>query len=342
MGLFGHVGRWEGVVACPLTPYDDAGDIDTERYGQQVEFLLSSGVPALCALMHVGESLNLSYTERELLASLTVRATGHRVPVMVHVSCPGTDHTVRLARHAQSVGADAVIVTSPYHWHPGEEGLARHFDAVAEAVDIPLLAYSPPPSAGTPLTPGFVAGLARRHGHFLGLKDAGNHMGVFGEFARAAEAVRPDFSVLGGIEYTLPQRALGGAGSFSICALVAPRLVMGLWEAALGDDQERARVLQARMTRLLSLLVPRYPAGVKAAAEIMGRPMGGVRLPVPSLTVAEKGRLATALDEARVTATEPFGWDPYGHPAPGSPALVGTARSEAEPGGGDSHDGHAT
>jgi 4-hydroxy-tetrahydrodipicolinate synthase len=339
MGLFGHSGRWEGVVACPLTPYDASGRIDAERYVQQLEFLLSSGVPALCALMHVGESLNLSFAERELLASLTVRTAGRRVPVVVHVSCPGTDHTVRLARHAQSVGADAVIVTSPYHWHTGEEGISRHFGAVAAAVDIPFLGYSPPPSAGTPLTLRLVTGLARRHGHFLGLKEASNQMGTFGEFARAAEAVRPDFSVLGGIEYTLPQRALGGAGSFSVCAVVAPRLVTGLWEAASEGDQERARALQARMTRLLSLLVPRYPAGVKAAAEIMGRPMGGVRLPVPPLTVVEKGRLAAALDEAGVTTTEPFGWDPDGDPAPHL-AAVGTAGSEAERRGGDSRDGH--
>jgi 4-hydroxy-tetrahydrodipicolinate synthase len=304
-----------------------------------VEFLLSSGVQALCALMHVGESLNLSFAERELLASLTVRASGGRVPVVVHVSCPGTDHTVRLARHAQSVGADAVIVTSPYHWHPGEEGMSRHFDAVADAVGIPFLGYSPPPSAGTPLTPELVTRLARRHEHFLGLKEASNHMGTFGEFARAAEAVRPDFSVLGGIEYTLPQRALGGAGSFSVCALVAPRLVTGLWKAVSEDDHERARELQARMTRLLSLLVPRYPAGVKAAAGLMGRPVGGPRLPVPPLTPAENDRLAAALDEAGVTATEPYGWEPYGSEAPGREAA---AVATAPVGKGDSDDGHGT
>ncbi|MFH8990066.1 dihydrodipicolinate synthase family protein [Streptomyces sp. NPDC017940] len=334
MGLFGHPGRWEGVIACPLTPYDAAGDVDGERYAQQVEFLIASGVPALCAPMHVGESLNLSFAERELLATLTVRAARGRVPVVVHVSCPGTGHTVRLARHAQSAGADAVIATASYHWDLGEEATARHFEALVTAVDVPVIGYSPPPTAGTPLPAELITRLARRHGNFLGLKEASNHMATFGAATRAAGAARPDFSVLGGIEYLLPQRSLGGAGAFSICAPVAPRLVMALWQAARDSDQQRARELQARMTRLLALLVPRYPAGVKAAVAIMGRAMGDVRLPLTPLTAAQTHRLAAALEQEGITASEPHGWDAAANGAPGHLPAAGTARTDAQHGEG--------
>ncbi|WP_190094796.1 dihydrodipicolinate synthase family protein [Streptomyces melanogenes] len=315
MGLFGSAGRWEGLIACPLTPYDDAGELDAATYAKQLEFLLGAGFTALCPLMHAGESLNLSFAERREVSSLTVSAAG-RAPVVAHVSCPGTDHTVALARQAQSVGAAAVIATTPYHWHPGDAGLLAHFSAVAEAVDISVLAYSPPPSAGTPLTPRLVGELISRHPNFLGLKEASNDVTAFGGFARSAAALRADFSVLGGIEYTLAQRALGGAGSFSILALVAPRLVRELWTATVQGEFERAAGLQDRVSRLLSLFIPRYPAGLKAAAALMGRPLGPTRLPIPPLDPAETQALARALEETGITAQEPYGWDPQGDPDP--------------------------
>jgi 4-hydroxy-tetrahydrodipicolinate synthase len=316
MGLFGSAGRWEGVIACPLTPYDNSGDVDAATHAAQVEFLVDAGFTALCVLMHVGESLNLSFAERKQIASLSVEAAGSRASAVVHVSCPGTDHTVELARHAQSVGAAAVIATTPYHWHPGDDGLLRHFSAVAEAVDIPVLAYSPPASAGTPLSPHLVGELIARHPNFQGLKEASNHVGAFGEFARLAGQLRPDFSVLGGIEYTLPQRTLGGAGSFSICALIAPRLVRDLWAATARGDLRQAQELQDRMSRLLSLFIPRYPAGVKAAAALMGRPLGPTRLPIAPLTPQETAELALALEEIGVPGQEPYGWDAQAAPDP--------------------------
>ncbi|MGM1061285.1 dihydrodipicolinate synthase family protein [Saccharothrix sp. Mg75] len=311
MGLFGNAGRWEGVIGCLLTPYDALGGVDAETHAAQVDFLLGSKVPALCALMHVGESLNLSFAERRRVTALTVEAAAGRAPVAVHVSCAGTAHTVELARHAESVGASAVVVTAPYHWLPGDRGLLDHFDAVARAVDIAVLAYSPAPSMGPPLSPGLVAELARRHEHFLGLKEASGLMGAFAEYVRVVRGVRSDFSVLGGVEYALPQHVLGGAGCFSICAVIAPRLVTGLWEATVAGDHERAGVLQARAARLLSLLVPGYPAGLKAAAEIMGRPCGPTRLPIPELTAGEKDALAAALAAEGVLDQEPHGWDPF-------------------------------
>ncbi|NUT49418.1 MAG: dihydrodipicolinate synthase family protein [Saccharothrix sp.] len=310
-----------------LTPYDALGGVDAGTHAAQVDFLIGSGVPALCALMHVGESLNLSFAERRRVAALTVEAAAGRVPVVVHVSCSGTAHTVELARHAESVGASAVVVTAPYHWLPGERGLLDHFDAVARSVGISVLAYSPAPAMGQPLSPGLVAELARRHEHFLGVKEAGGQMGAFAEYVRVVCGVRPDFSVLGGVEYALPQHVLGGAGCFSICAVVAPRLITGLWEATVGGDHERARVLQARAARLLSLLVPGYPAGLKAAAEIMGRPCGPTRQPIPELTAGEKEALAAALAAAGVLEGEPYGWDPFVGADGARPGAMGTRRA---------------
>ncbi|GAB2744593.1 dihydrodipicolinate synthase family protein [Kitasatospora kifunensis] len=315
MGLFNTPGRWEGMVGCLLTPYDAAGRIDPQTYAKQVRFLAASGMSALCSLMHVGESLNLSMAERQQLTELTVQAADG-LPVIAHVSCSGTEHTVALARHAQAVGAQAVVVTAPYHWHPGYQGLLQHFLAVGESIEIPLLAYSPPPAAGAALPTELVAELIERLPNFLGLKEASNQVPVFDAFARLVHRARPDFSVLGGIEYVLPLRTIGAAGSFSICALVAPRLTRSLWTAVVDRDYDRAAGLQQRMNQLLDLLVPRYPATVKAAAEVMGRGLGPTRLPIPPLSAEELSALVVGLDGCGLLDEEPYGWDVDALPDP--------------------------
>jgi len=136
MGLFGSSGRWEGYFSCPLTPYDADGRVDVEVYAAQVEFLLGQGAPALCALMHLAESLNLTDEERRLIARTTTEVVDGRIPVVVHASCPGTDQTVALARHAESVGAQAVVVASPYYWRPGDAAQLQHFATVGDAMSV--------------------------------------------------------------------------------------------------------------------------------------------------------------------------------------------------------------
>jgi dihydrodipicolinate synthase/N-acetylneuraminate lyase len=331
MGLFGQRSKWEGVVGCPLTPFDGTGGLDLDGYARQVEFLLGSGTPALCAVMHVGESLNLSVAERRLLAERTVRVVDGRAPVIVHVSCPGTDHAVDLARHAEIVGADAVVAMTPYHWHPSEEGLYQHFLALGEAVDIPLLVYSPPPSVGVPVSGALTTRLIDRLPRFLGIKDASNQLPVFSELASLTRAARPDFSLFTGVEYLLPSMMLGGSGSFSICGLVAPRLIRSLWLAVAGADYPAARSLQEQVSRLLAVLVPNYPATLKAAAELMGRGLGPTRLPVPALTRTEKIILAARLAELGVPTREPYGWDVSAAPDPDRVLRAADIRWSAAP-----------
>ncbi|GAA2411350.1 hypothetical protein GCM10010420_45340 [Streptomyces glaucosporus] len=113
-GLAGSAGRREGMIACPLTPYDDTGGMDAGIYAAQVEFLLGSGFTALCPLTHAGESLDLSFTERERVTCLSVPVAGQRAPVVAHISCPATGHTAELAGH------------NPVHPVVQDGGIIRH------------------------------------------------------------------------------------------------------------------------------------------------------------------------------------------------------------------------
>jgi dihydrodipicolinate synthase/N-acetylneuraminate lyase len=316
MGLFGSTNRWEGFLACPLTPYRADGGIDEDVHRKQVEFLIGRGAPAICVLMHLAESLNLTEAERRRVAELTVEVVAGRVPVVVHVSCPGTDQTVALALHAESVGADGVVVASPYYWKPDHRSQLAHFTAVGQAIDGSLIVYSSPSALGVAVTPALAEDLIERLPNLHAVKEASHHLPTFADLAHLTSRLRPDLSLFSGLDYMLPNRVCGGTGTLSACGLVAPRLVAALWDAVSCGDFARAQPLQDRVSRLLGLLLPGYPAGIKAAAEILGRPLGPTRLPLPVLSADEKRALASELDRAGLLDDEPFGWDPSAGPDP--------------------------
>ncbi|WP_028923882.1 dihydrodipicolinate synthase family protein [Pseudonocardia acaciae] len=324
MGLFGSAGRFVGYFGTPLTPYDDDLEIDAETFVKHVRFMVDSGVSALCWPMHLAESLNLTVEERTELARLTVAAVAGDVPVTIHTSCPGTDQVIELSRHAQRVGAAGVVVATPYHWRPVPAALEAHFAAVGQAIDIDLLTYSYPDAMQVTVDAGLAARLIERLPNYLGVKDAGYDMQDFTELCRVTSGLRPDFSVFTGIEYLLPNMAVGGAGSFSACGMVAPRLLRSLYQAVSKGDYAAALPLQHRISRLWFLLRPGYPATIKAAMEIMGRPVGGARLPILALEPAAKEALRARLAECGVLDEEPYGWDATGTP---DPERAGAARA---------------
>ena len=123
----------KGLIDCPVTPFGVDNKIDLETFGRVVEFLINNNASSLCVNLHLAESLNLSLQEREILAEAAVETTAGRVPVIVNVSTPGTDHAVALAGHAEKIGADAVMAISPYYWKPPQDGLYGHFAAIMSA-----------------------------------------------------------------------------------------------------------------------------------------------------------------------------------------------------------------
>ena len=126
----------KGIIGTPLTPFTPDNRVDGPAFQKLVDFIIRNGAHAIGWPMHCAESLNLSVEERQELARLAVEAAGGRVPVFIHTSFPGTDQVVALSRHAQSVGAQGVIVITPYYWKPSQEALLDHFATAASAVDI--------------------------------------------------------------------------------------------------------------------------------------------------------------------------------------------------------------
>jgi len=298
-----------GVIGAPVTPLTEAGSLNLGTLERICDFLIASEVDGLALPMHTGESLNLSMSERKRLVETAVGAAGGQVPVLAHVSLPGTDQVIELAQHAEKSGAAGVIVVTPYHWRPPRAALVAHYVAVAQAVSVNVLAYNFPSRLGVGLDADLLADLIGRCDNFAGVKDASYDMQSFTEACARTAALRPGFAMLTGIEYLLTSMPVGGAGCFSPSAAIAPGLVRSLYEACRDGDVSRARPLQYRASALWHLLRETgYPASVKAAMAILGRPAGGVRLPLLDLDGGATERLRHGLADLGVLDGEPHGW----------------------------------
>lgn len=297
-----------GIVGTPVTPFTDGGDLDTATLERLVEFHVTQGAHMLAMPMHVGESLNLTTDERMTVAEVAVKAVGGRVPVFVNVSLPGTEEVVALARHAESVGADGVVVITPYHWRPPPDALLAHFAAVADAVGIDVLLYNFPARLGVTVTPDILVRLIERCPNVVGMKDASYDMQAVTEVLRRVGGVAEDFHLFTGVEYPLPGMVLGAHGCFSPSIQIAPGLVRSLYECCANGDYSSALVLQQRASALWQLVKAGHAAGAKAALEMLERPVGGVRLPMVPLDEAERVGLERGLRELGVLGGEPVGW----------------------------------
>ena len=191
-----------GLIDVPVTPFTPDNKVDLDTFGRVIEFLLRHNASSLCINLHLAESLNLTLDERKLLAKAAVEVTAGRVPVIVHVSMPGTDQAVDLARHAEQVGADCVIAIAPYYWKPSQEQLYEHFSAIISATELPFIAYnSPTIMDGVGIAPATLIKLMQRFPKFIGLKEASHNWEKYLELGRAAKSVRPDFGLFVGTEW---------------------------------------------------------------------------------------------------------------------------------------------
>jgi 4-hydroxy-tetrahydrodipicolinate synthase len=298
-----------GIIHVPVTPFTSENKVDPDTYGKVIEFLLRHNASSLCINLHLAESLNLTTEERKLLAKTAVEVVAGRVPIIMHVSMPGTDQAVDLARHAEEVGADCVIAIAPYYWKPSQEALYEHFSAIMSATDLPFIAYSSPAIMdGIGIAPSTLIKLMERFPKFIGLKDASHNWQKYMELGNAARKVRPHFGLFVGTEWIIPCLTLGGTACMSIFGGIAPRFVQSLYDATINGHLKNALELQYKYSDVYQITRVEYPAPTKAMWEIMGRPVGPPRLPNRPLSADRKKEIKSALETLGLFDTEPHGW----------------------------------
>ncbi len=299
----------KGVMQSTVTPLKEDFSPDLATFEKLVEFHVRTGATAIAWPHHKAESLNLTIAERKLFAEVAVKVTAGRVPVSIHVSALAVEDTMALARHAQEIGADAILAITPYFWNPSPEALYQYFVHIGTSIDLPLIAYnSPSYLAGVEITGDLTRRLIERLPNFIGMKEASFDSERFLEISRVALALRPGFAMIAGVEFLLPSVPLGGAGSYSSAGAICPNLCTQLYEACVAGDWPRARELQYKLARLWDLFRDQYPSSLKGGMVIMGRPVGPTRPPLPTATRERQDFIRGQLAALGILESEPHGW----------------------------------
>lgn len=286
-----------GCLTALVTPFRD-GAVDHAALGALVEAQIAAGVHGLVPCGSTGESATLTHEEHVAVVRTVVEAARRRVPVIAGTGSNATAEAIRLTCAAEDVGADAALLISPYYNRPTQDGIVRHYAAVAEATRLPLIVYNIPGRTASNITPETMARLARIP-NIVGVKEAS---GSLDQVQQVIATCGPGFAVYAGDDVlTLPIMAAGGKGVISVTANVAPRRMTELATALLADDLARARTLVQELLPLMrALFLEVNPIPVKTALALMGACAEEFRLPLTPMTPANRAQLEAVLREQRL------------------------------------------
>jgi 4-hydroxy-tetrahydrodipicolinate synthase len=268
---------FSGTFTALVTPFRN-GEVDVEALEGMVEFQIGHGVSGLVPCGTTGETPAMSEAEDRLVVETVVRVANGRAPIIAGTGSNSTDMAIKYTKMAQEEGADGSLQVAPYYNKPTQEGLYRHFAAIAESTELPLVLYNIPGRTGVTISAETTARLAEIP-NIVGVKDSTLSMNIVADvIALCGE----DFDVLSGDDpMTLPLIALGGRGVISVASNVAPGAVSEMVRALLEGDWERGRELHYELLPLFrALFVETNPIPVKTAASLLGLCSDEMRLPL--------------------------------------------------------------
>ena len=284
-----------GSIVALVTPMLESGAIDWDALGGLIDCHIAEGTDCIGVVGTTGESPTVTMDENRELIGYAVRRAAGRVPVMAGTGANSTAEAIELARFAKSVGADCHLSVVPYYNKPSQEGIYRHFKAIAEAVELPLVLYNVPSRTVADMQPETALRLAQLPG-VIGIKEAS------GDIARAAWLIKQapkSFAVYSGDDSTaVALMLLGGRGNVSVTANLAPRRMHEMCVAAIEGDVRRATALHMELLPLHKhLFCELSPAPAKWALSQMGRCSQHVRLPLLPLTDAGQALVRAAMND---------------------------------------------
>lgn len=283
----------KGCFTAIVTPFAEDGSPDLDTLTALVDWQIEQGVDGIVAVGTTGESATLDVEEHVSVITAAVEAARGRVPVVAGAGANATSEALILTKRAESAGADALLHVTPYYNRPSQEGLYRHFEAVARATSLPVILYNVPTRTACYLAADTVVRLAELD-NVVAIKDAtGNLVGG----SELIERVGGRMAILSGDDNTaFPLYACGGDGVISVVSNVAPAAMSDMWDAVAEGDWERGRRRHRELRKLIRLLFAEpSPAPTKAALAMLGRCSRRVRLPLvaasPELTGQIRGEI---------------------------------------------------
>ena len=285
---------FSGSLVAIVTPFRN-GRVDERALGDLIEFQIANGTDGIVPCGTTGESATLSHEEHERVVEVTVEAVRRRVPVIAGTGSNSTDEAISLTRHAKQVGVDAALLITPYYNKPTQEGLFRHYKAVAEAVDLPVVLYNIPGRTGVNMAPATVERLTSFR-TIVAIKEGS------GSLQQVCEVVKlcgDRMAVLSGDDaLTLPMMAVGAKGVITVTANIAPKDMAGMVDAWSAGDVGKARQLHYKLYPLFTaLFYETNPIPVKEALAMMGKIDVELRLPLCRMAQDTREKLSRALKD---------------------------------------------
>ncbi|CEF42887.1 dihydrodipicolinate synthase [Acetobacter senegalensis] len=282
-----------GSITALITPMNRDGSLDFTSFENLVNWQIEEGTSALCAMGTTGESPTLSHSEHHAVVERTIKVSGGRVPVIAGAGSNSTSEAIDLAKHAEQAGAAAALVVTPYYNKPTQEGLYRHFMAIADAISIPVVLYNIPGRSVVDINVDTMARLAK-HANIIGVKDATANLL---RPLQVRRAITKRFNQLSGEDGTaVAFLGAGGDGCISVTSNVAPSLCAAVQKAW---QEGRAADAIAAQDKLLplhdALFCESNPGPVKYAASLLGLAGETTRLPLAPLTEASRRLVRSAL-----------------------------------------------
>jgi 4-hydroxy-tetrahydrodipicolinate synthase len=287
--------QFKGSITALVTPFKD-GAVDEKAFRAFINWQIENGTNGLVPVGTTGESPTLSHKEHERVVEICVDEAKGRVPVIAGAGSNSTSEAVAFAQHAEKVGADAVLVVTPYYNKPTQEGLYQHYKAINDAIGIPIIIYNIPGRSVIDMSVDTMARLYELK-NIAGVKDATANMA---RVSQQRKAMGPDFILLSGEDATaLGFMAHGGHGCISVTSNVAPALCAEMQNACLEGDFASALKVQDRLMPLHeSLFIETNPSPVKYAAAVLGLMEDTVRLPMIPVAEGTKQAVRSAMVHA--------------------------------------------
>lgn len=286
----------QGVFTSLITPFDKANIIDEEGLRQNIQFQLANQIDGIVALGTTAEAPTLSDTEKKQVIKIAIEEAKGKVPVIVGTGTYSTEQTLEDTLIAQNLGADAVLIITPYYNKPTQEGIYRHFKVIADAVKLPVILYNHP---GRVVQNIELETLKRLMDipSIIGIKETAGNIVQMMEMVNLARNDRPEFKIVSGDDtLTLPLIALGGHGIISVVSNLIPNQMKKLVQTALNGDIALACAMHYQLFPLFQgAIIETNPIPIKTAMNLCQMPAGGCRLPLCEMTTKNKQKLEAIL-----------------------------------------------
>lgn len=295
--------KLKGTIVAMITPFNSNDEVDQSGMRENINYLIDRGVEGILAAGTTGESATITHVEQRKMMDILVDEVNRRVKAVAGAGSNSSKESLSLVKYAESAGADAALVITPYYNKPQQHGLYEHYKMLTENTDIPIIVYNVPSRTGTDIHVETI-GKVSQLDNIIGIKEANPDLDKVSQIHKKLDELgnRDDFSIISGNDnLTLPMMSMGCTGVISVVANVDPERMSQMVRFASDGDYDNALKLHDELYDLMKVLfVESNPVPAKEALNMMGRPAGHVRMPLAPLNDGSKEQLKKVLTDLKL------------------------------------------